>query len=119
MYSGLGFLFFPCNADKTPAVPSWTDPLYHISRDQAEERQRAGGMVGAWIPADILVLDLDKHDGKPNGVETFNGIKQQYNVQAIAFQDGHLLRPNEKRRLSCVLRCTRSRFPPRCEGARD
>ena len=37
-------------------------------------------MIGAWIPDDIVVLDLDRHEGKPDGVESFRGIKEKYNI---------------------------------------
>jgi phage/plasmid-associated DNA primase len=87
IYDQYGFKFFLCNADKTPDTKgSWMDERNHISREQAEKYQNTGRMIGAWIPEDVVVLDLDRHEGKPDGVEEFNRIKSQYDVQTIAFQ---------------------------------
>ena len=99
IYEQYGFKFFLCKADKTPDIStgyvddkgkwhgdSWQDSKYHISREQAEEYQKTGRMIGAWIPDDVLVLDLDRHEGMPDGVETFNKIKTEYAIQTIAFQ---------------------------------
>ncbi|MBE3039278.1 MAG: bifunctional DNA primase/polymerase, partial [Chloroflexi bacterium] len=99
IYEQYGFKFFLCKADKTPDIKtghkdaagkwqpdSWQDPKLHITREQAEDWQKKGRMIGAWLPEDVIVMDLDRHEGKPDGVAQFNKIKEQYNVQAIAFQ---------------------------------
>jgi putative DNA primase/helicase len=99
IYDQHGFKFFLCKADKSPDITtghrdesgkwigdSWQDPKFHLSLEQAEEYQKTGTMIGAWLPADVLVLDLDRHPGKPDGIAEFNKIKEQYNVQNIAFQ---------------------------------
>jgi len=81
MYELYGFKFFPCNADKTPATKGdWKTPENHISKSKAEELQKTGQMIGAWIPENIIVIDLDKHEGKPNGKIIFNAIIKKYNV---------------------------------------
>jgi hypothetical protein len=37
-------------------------------------------MIGAWIPADIICIDLDRHAGKVNGVLRMNEIKKEYGI---------------------------------------
>lgn len=87
IYEQYGFKFFLCKADKTPdTFGSWMDERYHLSREDAEKLQNTGRMIGAWIPEDVIIIDLDRHEGKPDGVESFNRLKEQYNVQTIAFQ---------------------------------
>jgi hypothetical protein len=102
MYELYGFKFFPCNADKTPGTKGfliegdsrcrdeknkcykpcydWKQPENQISRNIAEELQKTGQMIGAWIPEGIIIIDLDKHEGKQNGKIVFNGIIKKYNV---------------------------------------
>jgi P4 family phage/plasmid primase-like protien len=87
IYEQYGFKFFPCKIDKTPDTPgSWQDEKNHISYEQAEMLQKTGRMIGAWIPDDVVVLDLDRHEGKPDGVKTFNRIKDEYNLSNVSFQ---------------------------------
>lgn len=86
IYEQYGFKFFLCKPDKSPdTAGSWQDEKNHITKEQAEAFQAQGKMIGAWIPEGVVVLDLDRHEGKPNGVESFREIKEQYNVQNIDF----------------------------------
>lgn len=81
IYDSHGFKFFPCKADKSPATKGdWKDPANHISKDKAEELQKTGQMIGAWIPENVIVIDLDKHEGKKNGFTSYNEIVKKYNV---------------------------------------
>lgn len=79
VYVESGFKFFPCRADKSPDIPkdeSWKDEKWHIDIEKAETLQTTGGMIGAWFPDDIIALDLDRHEGKPDGLKAFREIKK-------------------------------------------
>lgn len=79
VYYDNGFKLIHCNANKSPKG-SWRNPDNHISLSVAESLQKTGEMIGAIIPEDIVVIDLDKHEGKPNGIKTFRDIKEKYNI---------------------------------------
>jgi phage/plasmid-associated DNA primase len=81
MYELYGFKFFPCRPDKAPATKGdWKLESNHVSLEKAEELQRTGQMIGAWIPENVIVIDLDKHEGKISGYKAFNDIVKRYNV---------------------------------------
>jgi len=92
IYDENGFKFFLCRPDKSPDIPngkyidgkwkgdSWQDPKYRLTLEQAEEFQSIGRMIGAWIPENIVVIDLDRHEGKPDGVLTFKEIKEKHGI---------------------------------------
>ena len=76
-----GFKFFPCRVDKTPDTPgSWQDPENHITLQQAQEYQYIGRIIGAWIPENIVVVDIDRHPGKPDGLESLNDISEKHHI---------------------------------------
>ena len=77
-YEKLGFKLFLCNDDKTP-IGSWKDPKNHLTVEEAEKYQKEGRLIGAWIPSDVRVLDLDRHAGKPDGFKAFKEIAEKYN----------------------------------------
>lgn len=79
IYNENGFKFIHCNPDKSPKN-KWRDPSNHISFETASELQKTGEMIGVIIPNDIIVIDLDRHDGKPNGLRTFLSIKNEYEL---------------------------------------
>ena len=79
IYHDNGFKLIHCNPDKTPKK-KWREPKNHLSLKIATELQKTGEMIGAWIPPDIIVIDLDRHEGKPDGVETYKEIKAKYNI---------------------------------------
>ncbi len=79
IYHDNGFKLIHCNPDKTPKK-KWRETENHLSLEIATELQRTGEMIGAWIPEDIIVIDLDRHEGKPDGLETFKEIKDKYNI---------------------------------------
>lgn len=39
-----------------------------------------GHMIGAWIPDDVVVIDLDRHIDQPDGVKEFKKIKEEYGI---------------------------------------
>lgn len=81
IYNLYGFKFFPCNPDKTPATRGdWRNPTNHLTAENAEELQKTGQMIGAWIPENVIVIDLDMHSGKKSGKAVFNEIVTKYNV---------------------------------------
>ena len=79
IYDENGFKFIHCNSDKTPKN-KWRESENHLSLETAIELQKTGEMIGVWIPEDIIVLDLDRHDNKPNGLRTFLSIKNEYKL---------------------------------------
>jgi len=79
VYDENGFKFIHCNPDKSPKK-SWRDSNNHLTLEVAEKLQRTGEMIGAIIPDDIIVIDLDRHEGKPDGVKTFRDIKEEYSI---------------------------------------
>jgi len=102
VYDDNGFKFFQCNPDKSPVTPGfwpkddarkkynnegievknvdWKEPENQITSETAEMLQSMGEMIGAWIPEDIIVIDLDRHPDKPDGVQAFKEIKEKYNI---------------------------------------
>lgn len=83
IYYEYDFKCFTCSPDKSPAIPkgtNWKDKKNHLEQEAAETILDTGHMIGAWIPEDILVLDLDKHEGKANGIHSFIEIKKQLNL---------------------------------------
>jgi len=87
IYQNYGFKFFPCRADKTPGTKGdWRLPENQLNIDQARQLQSMGRMIGAWIPEDVVVIDLDRHEGKPDGLNTIRDIKKQYNIH-LDFMD--------------------------------
>ena len=103
IYDENGFKFIHCNPDKTPKTPGfwpkendfkkydkhtgkeiknhdWKQPENQITLEVAERLQKTGEMIGVHIPEDIIVIDLDRHDNKPNGLRTFLSIKNEYGL---------------------------------------
>jgi P4 family phage/plasmid primase-like protien len=66
-YKKEGFALFKCNLDKTPAVPHWKEPEWHIPASEAEERALHGHYVGARVPPNYIVIDIDR--GHKNGID--------------------------------------------------
>jgi len=79
IYYNYGFKLFLCKADKSPdTAGDWRDEKNQLTLDEAEQWQQSGRMIGAWIPENCIVIDLDKHEGKPNGILTFKEIKKDF-----------------------------------------
>jgi hypothetical protein len=68
-YSAEGFRLFPCHIDKTPRVNSWRSSEAHIDAEDAEEIAAKGGFVGAWLPSNYVVIDIDR--GHKNGIDGY------------------------------------------------
>lgn len=91
IYHRYGFKFFLCKADKSPDTPGdWRLEENQLTLEQAEQWQRTGRMIGAWIPQGIIVLDLDEHKDKPSGKKAFKEIKKDYNITTY-FEDETLV----------------------------
>lgn len=81
IYHNAGFKFFLCKQDKSPdMIDGWKLSKNHITKEKAIEFQKIGRMIGAWIPKNIIVINLDRHKGKPDGFKEFKKIKEKYNV---------------------------------------
>ena len=103
VYKENGFKFFQCNPDKSPSAPGfwpkdearkkynkatgkeeqnfgWMESENQLTIEAAEMLQSMGEMIGAWIPEDIIVIDLDRHPDKPDGVKAFKEVKEKYNI---------------------------------------
>lgn len=62
IYEKNGFKFFLCNPDKSPSTKGdWKNKKNQISFKKAEKLQEKGIMIGAIIPKDIFVIDIDKN----------------------------------------------------------
>lgn len=72
-YNSLGFKLFYCKPDKSPKV-HWTKAESHISVEEATKWTKKGGYIGARPPENILVLDVDNHRGKSEGLESLSKI---------------------------------------------
>lgn len=82
-YIDNGFKLFQCGFNKAPAVPKgtdWRDEINHISSEKAERIAVSGGLVGAWIPEDMVVIDVDCHVGKANGIDYLDDLKRSLNI---------------------------------------
>lgn len=77
-YEEAGFKLFQCGFNKAPAIPKgtdWRDECNHLTAEKAEKIAVAGGLIGAWIPEDMMVVDVDCHVGKDNGIEYMSRLK--------------------------------------------
>jgi len=103
VYEDNGFKFFQCNSNKSPSTSGfwpkddarkkydketkkeiknydWMQPENQITIEAAEMLQLMGEMIGAWIPEDVIVIDLDRHKPEEDGVKAFREIKEKYNI---------------------------------------
>lgn len=78
IYHDNGFKLFHCNPDKTAF--DWKNQRRHLTVEAATQLQKTGEFIGAWIPPDIIVIDLNRHKSEPDGVKTFRDIKAKYNI---------------------------------------
>ena len=82
-YEENGFKLFQCGPNKAPAIPKgtdWRDSENHLTPERAEQIAVGGGMIGAWIPSDMIIIDVDQHVGKENGLEYIKKLKEQLNI---------------------------------------
>lgn len=86
-YTAEGFRLFPCNIDKTPRVTSWRSSESHIDADSAERIASRGTFIGAWLPTNYVVIDVDRNhrakDGalKPDGLPVFQDLCRQVGIE--------------------------------------
>lgn len=67
-----GFKLFPCNFDKTPRVESWRATTAHITEEKAQSLMDSGHFVGAWVPKNFVVIDVDmNHGDNPPGLPAY------------------------------------------------
>lgn len=72
-YNNNNFKLFPCNLDKTPRVTSWRSSEAHLSPQDAQRIMDTGHFVGAWLPPNYIVIDLDRgHREGEDGVTSFS-----------------------------------------------
>ena len=79
-YAQERFKLFPCNIDKSPRVPSWRSTDAHIDVDSADKIASHGGYIGAWLPKNYIVIDIDRHEGKPDGLPVYQDLCRQLEV---------------------------------------
>jgi P4 family phage/plasmid primase-like protien len=93
-YDSEGFKLFPCNIDKSPRVDSWRSSHAHLSPAQAVRAMETGGYVGAWLPKDYVVIDIDRNhkakDGtpKPDGMDTWKAIPGAEDIDTLTVKTG-------------------------------
>lgn len=78
-YEKHGFKLFPCSLSKAPAVPKktdWRDNINHLSIDQALQRMDSGNLVGAWLPKDYVVIDIDINHTDGQGNRKIDGMEE-------------------------------------------
>lgn len=82
-YEKHGFKLFPCALSKAPAVPKktdWRDSINHLTVDQALQRMDSGHLVGAWLPKDFVVIDIDVNHVDGQGRPKVDGLKEFLDV---------------------------------------
>ncbi len=88
-YERESFQLFPCNKDKTPAVKSWRATEAHIDSPTAAKIMDSGGYVGAWVPEDYVVIDVDMNhtdkegNAKPEGLPIFEVLLKEIGLADI------------------------------------
>ena len=86
-YESEGFKLFRCNVDKSPQVPSWRDPDMHLTAEEAEVFADSGGYIGAWLPKNYVVIDVDmNHRGNSDGIKSFNELLLSVGIHEDFFQ---------------------------------
>ncbi|MHC5062254.1 MAG: bifunctional DNA primase/polymerase, partial [Planctomycetota bacterium] len=81
-YNRAGFKLFPCNVDKTPRVSSWRAESAHLSPEEAERITDTGGFVGAWLPSDYVIIDIDRNHGdNVDGLNAWAKLMQKLGIE--------------------------------------
>ena len=85
-YQTNNFKLFKCRLDKSPDLlknESWRAESSHLSIDQVERIVSTGGFIGAWLPKNYIVIDIDvkgashKHDG----MQPFKDLCIKHNIE--------------------------------------
>lgn len=92
-YKENGFKLFPCKMDKSPNLSTpglgWRDPKAHLSYEDAQDLMERGHLIGAWIPEDFIVVDIDRnHTDKQgnvqeDGLKVFKDLCTTHNLQDL------------------------------------
>lgn len=89
-YINEGFKLFQCSFNKAPSIPKgtdWRDSENHLTAEQADRIAVSGGLIGAWIPKNMIVVDVDCHAGKDNGLEYLDQLKKDLNINYSLAQE--------------------------------
>ena len=80
-YKEAGFKLFPCNLDKSSKV-KWRATENHLSIIDAEDIMNRSGYIGAWLPENYVVIDIDVKGGKhlSDGMEPFIKLCKELNL---------------------------------------
>ena len=75
------FKLFPCNLDKSSKV-KWRSTENHISANEAEDIMSRSGYIGAWLPKNYIVIDIDVIGGKHkvDGMQPFIKLCEELNI---------------------------------------
>lgn len=90
-YKKHDFKLFPCKLDKSPNITQpgigWRDPEAHLLPTEAEKLSERGHLIGAWIPENMIVIDIDKGhkdkegNPKPDGLEAFKKLCKETGLE--------------------------------------
>lgn len=93
-YEKHGFKLFPCKIDKSPNITQtgvgWRDSEAHLTPEKAQELMERGHLIGAWIPENMLVIDIDRNhidklgNPKPDGLESFKMLCKEHNLNDLS-----------------------------------
>lgn len=95
-YSENGFKLFKCGVDKAPNVGKgvdWRDDRVHLDSDSVELLMNSGSYIGAWLPKDFIILDIDMNhkdklgNPKPNGLQPFKELCKQLGIHQDLFKE--------------------------------
>lgn len=90
------FKLFKCGLSKAPEVGKgidWRDERVHLSIDSADIIQQSGGFIGAWVPKDFVVIDIDMNhtdklgNPKPNGLTPFKALCNELGIYEDLFNE--------------------------------
>lgn len=82
-----GFKLFPCRVSKSPDVKKgvdWRDSKVHLTAEQAAVRVVYSNYIGAWIPENIIIIDVDNHDisgDSKKGIDYFDSLLKSNNCK--------------------------------------
>ena len=89
-YTQNGFKLFPCKMDKSPNISTsgigWRDPEAHLTQSEAEELAARGNLIGAWIPDNMIVIDIDRNHF--SSVEEGNLVRRDASQIETGITDG-------------------------------
>ena len=82
-YKTNNYSLFHCKLTKEPKYGSYRSTENHITVEEAQEAMDQGGFIGAWLPKNHVVLDIDvkgkTHD--VDGMKAFNKLCEDLSIQ--------------------------------------